>query len=219
MTIEHVSLPVRLPDLAHLTDDELQALRRKIASMTRDARKKATSVIGRIPSVQKPWMKSLGLKTDDPARQEILSTLELELLRHPDAFLAYAYVNSLFVLDEGLKAEGVRRMGLPGKKYKPTPLPTQAPEVDVIEHVGCDVVLLELGLQGPDLERHPPRLAIDQCDPGDRGRRGLGFATTREGASSTFRLMAFLRSGTPPGFTMPRPSSALRNMIWVKIAC
>ena len=129
VALEHVSLPVRLPDLSHLTNDELQALRHRISLMTRDARKKATNIINRIPSVQKPWMRTLSLKPDDPTRQESFAKLELELLRHPEAFLAHAYVNSLFVLDEGLRAEMGRRSLLPtrGKnKFVPTPLPKEA---------------------------------------------------------------------------------------------
>jgi hypothetical protein len=123
---EHVSLPVRIPDLTYLTNEELQALRSKVGSMTRDARKKANLIIQKYPDLRDAWMKSLGVKIDDPDRDAVFQAMERRLLHYPDAFLAHAYVNSLFVLDAAFRDEMLRR-SLPGngkKKAKPhTPPP------------------------------------------------------------------------------------------------
>lgn len=100
--------------------------------MMREARKKSTAVITRIPNVQKAWLRSLSLKSDDPERVAILAALELELLRHPEAFLAYAHANSLVVLDEGFKAEMAKRqvpLSTKGKKAPPPPPPKPAPPI------------------------------------------------------------------------------------------
>lgn len=120
MSDDHLSLPVRLPDLAHLSNEELRALRAKIGSMTRDARRKAQTAIQKYPSIREPWMRVLGQKRG-PDSEEAYRTLERELLRHPDAFLAEAYVNSLFVLDEAIRDEILKRSfnGTGAEKKKP----------------------------------------------------------------------------------------------------
>lgn len=139
--MDHASLPVRLPDLSHLTNEQLGALRGKLAPMMRETRKKATSVITRIPSVQKAWLRTLSLKSDDPERASILAVLELELLRHPEAFLTYALANSLVALDEGLKAEMTQRQMLTPKKGKKA-APTLPPKVPTIPGEEPDVLTM-----------------------------------------------------------------------------
>jgi len=132
---DHVTLPIRLPDLTHLTNDELHALRSKLSTGMRDGRKKATTIISRIPEVRSPWMKSMSLKTDDPTRAEIMANLEFELLRHPEAYIAYAHVNSLFLLDGAIRDEMLRRSMLPNGKSKKKAEEVQAPppvEEDVL---------------------------------------------------------------------------------------
>jgi len=142
---DHLSLPVRLPDFSHLSNEELRALRSKIGSVTRDARKKAQSAIQKYPAVRQSWMQVMGQKRD-PDHEEAYRTLERELLRYPEAFLAEAYVNSLFVLDEAIRAEMLKRSfngtAIPKKKSKteppPTPEPVEPSNKPLWELVGSD---------------------------------------------------------------------------------
>lgn len=127
---EHVSLPIRTPDLTHLSNEELHALRSKVASMTREARKRANNAILKHPTLKDPWFKSMSVKGDDPEREEVMRRLEQQLLRFPEAFLSYAYANSLFVLDEAFRQEMLRR-SLPAnapKKKKQATASTPPPE-------------------------------------------------------------------------------------------
>lgn len=137
--VEHVELPLRLPDLSYLTNDELAALRQRLNTVRREARARATATMAGLPTVQKAWIKSLSLKTDDHERGEIMRALEAELLRHPEAYLEYAHANSLIALDEAIKAEMIQRDLMSPKKRgrkaaEPTPptapaLPTETPDV------------------------------------------------------------------------------------------
>lgn len=78
----------------------------------------------------------MGVRMDDPDRAEVLREFERELLRFPEAFLAYAYVNSLFVMDAAIRDEMLRRsMEAPkkgGKKAAAVP-PPSAPEEKTID--------------------------------------------------------------------------------------
>lgn len=98
---EHGALPVSIPDLSHLTPTELLALRRHIMSQTREARKKSNQLLNRDETLRRAWMDTVGNHTTAEARQ----TFQRLLVRFPAAFLAYTYANSLFVIDEALRAE------------------------------------------------------------------------------------------------------------------
>ncbi len=103
MGYDHIALPAHLPDLTHLSNEELQALRQRVVVSARDARKKAQTLIQKYPSLRSEWMKAISTKVGDPDRDAILQRMEKELLRYPEAFIAHAYVNSLLVLDAGLQ--------------------------------------------------------------------------------------------------------------------
>lgn len=103
---DHGSLPVAIPDLTHLTTAELLSLRSYISTQTRDARKKSNQLLNKTEGLRRVWMETISAKTATPeARQEF----QRQLVKHPAAFLAYSYANSLFVLDEGIRAEMNRR--------------------------------------------------------------------------------------------------------------
>jgi hypothetical protein len=134
---DHVTLPVTLPSLDHLSNEELSALRSKFASSAREARRKATQVIQRFETLKKPWSRSVSVHKGTPPeeRAEIMRAFEKELLRVPEAFLAHAYANSLVTLDGACREELIRRTGTVGPKKKsvePKARPT-APVPTVLE--------------------------------------------------------------------------------------
>lgn len=106
----HGSLPVQLPDLSHLTIQELSAFRTHIASQSKDARKKATQLLGKLDApVRAMWMATLSTKGSEAERKLLLSDFQRELLRTPKAYVAYCFANSFVVLDEAIRAEQLRR--------------------------------------------------------------------------------------------------------------
>lgn len=119
MSEEHTSLPVQVPDIKHLSNEELHALRNKALNLSRDARKKSGTAIIKIPTVKKLWIALLGANANNPDRPRLIRELEKELLRFPTVFFLYAYANSLFVLDAAFRAEMDSRnipVGPPKKK-------------------------------------------------------------------------------------------------------
>jgi hypothetical protein len=70
------------------------------------------------------------VKTDDPDRAEILGGFEKVLLRYPEAYLAYAYVTSLFVLDDAFRAEMIRRSLIPALPKKRGSIPAPEPRAE-----------------------------------------------------------------------------------------
>lgn len=134
MSDDHVTLPVRIIDLSHLSNDELQSLRNKASILSREARRKANATIHRVEALNRFWMKSMSLKSNasPQERAEVLVPFERELLRHPEAYFAFAYANSLLTLDEMFRTEMTKR-NVPGtgapKKAKAftTPTPTPPP--------------------------------------------------------------------------------------------
>ena len=103
---EHGALPISIPDLTPLANDELLALRRYIQNQTRDARKKSNQLLNRDEKLRKAWVDTIGgSQMAHDARPAFLRLL----LKYPSAFIAYTYVNSLFVIDEAILAEINRR--------------------------------------------------------------------------------------------------------------
>ena len=105
----HSSLPVRVPSLDRLTNPELIALRNRIHAITRKARKDASKALCKEETVKTLWLATLGNTAD---REHACIEFEAELLRHPDAFLVYAWANALTALDQTIRAEMVRRSAL-----------------------------------------------------------------------------------------------------------
>lgn len=103
---DHGALPVSVPDLTHLTTTELTTLRSYISSQTREARKKANQLLAKTESLRKIWMDTISSKTATP---ETRLEFQRQLVKHPAAFVAYGYANSLFVIDEAIRAEMNRR--------------------------------------------------------------------------------------------------------------
>lgn len=111
MPVEHLTMPVEVPDLTHLTSAELTSLRGFIGSQMRDARKKANQAISKVDSLRPLWVDTVASKPNATAEEtdEILRLFHREVLRHPTAFLSYAYANSLHVLDRAIWGELLRR--------------------------------------------------------------------------------------------------------------
>jgi hypothetical protein len=93
--------PIPLPDLSHLTQAELSALRGYLTTKSREAHKDAMKMLGKDHKVRDLWLKTLGLKSDAPPeeRAEVETSFYEEILRHPEAFVLYAWANGLATLD------------------------------------------------------------------------------------------------------------------------
>ncbi len=127
---DHVTLPVTLPSLDHLTNEELGALRSRLSLTAREARRKANQIIQRTESLKKPWGRSLSLQKSTPAdeRTAIMQEFERELLRVPEAYIAHAYANSLVLLDTACR-EAMSQRALPLSKKKTTPVALPPPKI------------------------------------------------------------------------------------------
>lgn len=110
MSAEHLSTPVPVPDFSHLTMKELTSLRGFIASQMKEARKRSIQVLSKT-DVKHLWMETVTSKpgATDEEKLDKLREFQREVLRYPEAFLAYAHANSLFVLDRAIWEEMVRR--------------------------------------------------------------------------------------------------------------
>jgi len=108
---EFQSLPIPLPDLSHLTQAELTALRSAIAAESKEARKTAVKLLGKTPVVKDLWMKSMGLPTSTPPEERalVMDPFHRECLRYPETFLVHAWANALWVLDRHIWDEMVKR--------------------------------------------------------------------------------------------------------------
>jgi hypothetical protein len=108
---EFQSLPIPLPDLSHLTQAELAALRSSISAESKEARKTAVKLLGKTPVVKDLWLKSVGLPTATPPEERalIMDPLHRECLRYPETFLRHAWANALCVLDRHIWDEMVKR--------------------------------------------------------------------------------------------------------------
>lgn len=105
---EYGSLPVSLPELTHLTTQELAAFKSFINSQVREARKKSNQLLSKNEELRKLWMATLTIKVEgDPKIHR--DAFQRALVRFPPVYLAYAYVTSLFVLDEAIRDEMTRR--------------------------------------------------------------------------------------------------------------
>lgn len=125
MANEHASLPVAIPSLEHLTNDELNALKGKFSATAKEARRRANQTLGRFPQLKKPWQRSLsvGKSTPDGDRAAVFAEFERELLRVPEAYVAHAYANSLILLEMSCRDEMLRRSMLPPMKKRSGPAP------------------------------------------------------------------------------------------------
>jgi hypothetical protein len=152
---DHVTLPFSLPPLDHLTTTEVGQLRGRVQVVSREARKKATQILTREPSLKKAWGRSIsmGKNTTPEERAEIQRDLERELLRCPEAYLAHAWANSLVTLDIHCRDELLRRTGSVNPKKKtvveavrpvvespPAPKPLPEPPGDEID--GSDLAAM-----------------------------------------------------------------------------
>jgi hypothetical protein len=108
-TFEHLSCPLPLPPLDHLSVAELTALRQELHRIGRTARKEASKTIQKIPGLNKLWLKTIAVKTDDENRLAILEEFNRELVKHPEAFVKHAYANSLVIIDTAIHDEAMKR--------------------------------------------------------------------------------------------------------------
>ena len=136
MPDDHVSLPLPLPSLRHLTEEELGKLRLRVSSTARDARRKANLIIQRNTSLKGSWGRSLSIHkgTSVEDRTAIMRDFERELLRVPEAFIAHAYANALVVFEGLCREESLRRV-IPGsrkKKKPPEPSPAFVDEATIM---------------------------------------------------------------------------------------
>jgi len=93
---------VPLPDLSSLTQAELSALRAYLAIKSRESRRDATKLLGKVASVRDLWLKTVALKetATEVEREEVLVPFYQEVMRHPEVFISYAWANSLSTLDK-----------------------------------------------------------------------------------------------------------------------
>jgi hypothetical protein len=108
-TFDHLSCPLPLPPLDHLTPAELRALRDVLHREGRVARKEASKTLSKIPELNGLWLKTIALKTDAENYTETLDAFNRELVKHPDAFLKHAYANSLVIMDGAIHDETLKR--------------------------------------------------------------------------------------------------------------
>ena len=115
---DHATLPLVLPSLTHLTNEELGAFRDKVGAASRDARRKANQVLQKHGELKAAWSRSLSITGETPEadRANILGTFERELLRVPEAFIAHAFANSLVTLVAVCRNEALHRAGQHSKK-------------------------------------------------------------------------------------------------------
>lgn len=118
-------LPIRLPPLDHLTNEELQALQAKLLAAAREARRKANSAIMKTESLKETWNRMLSLKKKSPPeeREGVLSSFERELLKQPECFIAHAFANSLVMVEAACRKETFSRSN--GKKRATEPPPPE----------------------------------------------------------------------------------------------
>lgn len=111
MSVEHLASPVPIPSFTHLSTAELTTLRGYLAFQTKDYRKKANHAISKVPALKSVWLKTVGLRSDatEEEKAEVYGELHREILRYPEAFLAYAQANALYVLDRAIWSEMLRR--------------------------------------------------------------------------------------------------------------
>lgn len=110
MAVDHLSTPVPLPDLSHLKPAELSALRGFIGSQMKEARKRSIQLLSKT-DIRGLWMDTVTSKPNatEDEKADALRHFQREVLRYPEAFLAYAHANSLHVLDKAIWDEMVRR--------------------------------------------------------------------------------------------------------------
>lgn len=110
VAVDHLASPVPIPDLSHLTSVELSALRGYIASQMKEARKKSIQLLSKT-DIRGLWMDTVTSKPNatDEEKDAALRNFQREVLRYPEAFMAYAYANSLHVLDKAIWGEMVKR--------------------------------------------------------------------------------------------------------------
>jgi hypothetical protein len=96
-----LTTPIPHPDLSHLNQAELSALRGYLTVKSKEARRDATKVLGKYPKARDLWLKTLGLKSDatPEERAEVEAPFYEEIVRHPEAFVLYAWANGLATLD------------------------------------------------------------------------------------------------------------------------
>jgi hypothetical protein len=129
---DSLSFPIRVPDLTHLKADELQALRHKLVLLIKDARRKSNAAMGRVPELKTPWMKMMAVKATAPNAEEVRIAFERELVRHPEAFVAYVHANSVALLDITIQREGLGRYVPPTSKKKAAAAPSLAPAAPTV---------------------------------------------------------------------------------------
>ena len=91
-----------MPDLSALTQAELSALRAYLTVKSKEARKEATKLLGKVTPVRDLWLKTIALKetATDEERESVLAPFYREVMKHPEVFVSYAWANSLAALDK-----------------------------------------------------------------------------------------------------------------------
>jgi hypothetical protein len=84
-----------------LTQAELSALRAYLTVKSKEARKEATKLLGKVPPVRDLWLKTIALKESatDEEREGVLTPFFQEVMKHPEVFVSYTWANSLAILD------------------------------------------------------------------------------------------------------------------------
>jgi hypothetical protein len=109
--LEHVVLPVHLPDLSQVKNEDVKALRDRIYAEKRKARKEATKLIAKEPKLRDLWMVSLGTGPEE-TKNAARVAFEIEIMRYPEVFLKHAWANALTSLENALQGEMIERSKL-----------------------------------------------------------------------------------------------------------
>ena len=102
MADNRLTTQLPLPDLSALTQTELSALRAYLTVKSKEARKEASKLLGKVVPVRDLWLKTIALKESatDEEREEVLAPFYREVMKHPEVFVSYAWANSLATLDK-----------------------------------------------------------------------------------------------------------------------
>ena len=107
--IKHLALPIEVPDLSGLTLAELTTLRNGTNNQIKEARSRASKLIGKEPALSALNLSTLRRIDDEETKEAAYEAFHQELLRHPLEFLAYTHTNSLHILDKAIWKEMLAR--------------------------------------------------------------------------------------------------------------
>ena len=104
-------MPIPLPDLSHLSNTELSLFRGVLATKAKEARKDSVKAIGKSKDLKALWLKSVSVpgSATPEERAAAIDPFHQEILKNPEEFLVHAWTNALWVLDQHVREEMLKR--------------------------------------------------------------------------------------------------------------